>query len=404
MNTHRAISPLERIGALAALLLGAVILWPAAAGAEDPPKESDNAPLAAMTRDAKVAALKDNPGAVLAVDNERLAGKLKVAENDRDAATAKAVAAIASAKKEEVQKEEAKLTLADIKSGKLVSYGVTGGVSVALQWGTNTREVRQWTPAVTTMPYVAVLPAYWFEHDVTRKYCASSWTGEVIDAIKASQQSAQKHAEARYTDAVALLRAQRKRENAYPLADHQKTEARIAIADAYLAPRVWLDSKDGDTLLRLIVMVEASITDPDDAKREELKKSAIAAIASGIRNAARTSNCWWNKFGLWAGIPLEYSSTVAYVSSAEGEPNCKTADAAKSDCKIRKVSPKLAFGAAFMPNAYVSLLFGATFGTAPSRDAAPDADGSYKSSTERILWSLTLGVGGNLDIVGMFGK
>ncbi len=124
-------------------------------------------------------------------------GRAEAAEAIKKAENKQGVAEAAAQEAKE-QAAEAKRTAADVRSGKLIEYGVTAGVAVGFHTplprasgGTGLDTV-----AVATIPYVMLVPAYIGGDDATNAYCARSWVGgEFSDAADAAKLKARRRSE-----------------------------------------------------------------------------------------------------------------------------------------------------------------------------------------------------------------
>ena len=105
--------------------------------------------------------------------------------------------------------------------------------------------------------------------------------------------------------------------------------------------------------------------------------------------AAKDAACWQRRFGIWVGVPVNYDVTTT-VPNGDSKDTGQTAS--------RNVKPIVAFGGAFTPNAYFSVLLGVTVATV-TRDATVTT-GAF----DRTIWATTIGLGGNLDIVTALAK
>lgn len=128
-----------------------------------------------------------------------------LAEAESEAALAKA-----EAKDAKAEAEEAKADLAALKAGKLVRFGVTGGIGPILQVPLHRAVVDgatlQPTTAVGTMPYALFLPEFWRTSRPEQSiFCANHWAGK--DAEDAAQVAADNAAKKRADGRVRVLKA-----------------------------------------------------------------------------------------------------------------------------------------------------------------------------------------------------
>lgn len=250
------------------------------------------------------------------------------------------------------------LNAAEVRNGKLIEHGITGGVAVGVH-----APLGGGNAAPATIPYIMLLPGYWGANTgATNAYCASSWSGGA-DATKAAQSKARKRAEVVFDVAVSKLRASGMTSCPAKQKDSKGKEPPTWCDEADLSPdevsqvAKWLASRQRET----------------DAKQVELRQDIVASIAERYWNSANGTSCFGRKVGVWVGRPLDYKSSDA------GTP-----------AKDRSITSTVAFGVAFAPNAYVSVLFGVTYGT--------------NDDTKEAIWAISTGLGGNLDIATLVTK
>lgn len=287
-----------------------------------------------------------------------------------ETATLKEVAAEA-----EKDKEKAKLEVAEVRSGKLLQYGITGGVAVGAHIPLGRVEKEQAvlrTAAFATVPYVLFVPGYWGGKDARNAYCASEWSGtDFSDASAAATSKALKRAEIRYTATVDTMRA-------HDLLDTKAAEAANVLCGAEAELNVCEEFDIYASEVRSIHAIENLATKNQDQRqfKDARRAEMLRTIALHDWNPTLGTNCWGRRFGLWIGIPIDYTARVQFEK-----------DAGRLS---RDVDAMVSVGGAFLPNAYVSGLVGATYGLA--RKVADDDD------SKESVWSLNLAVGGNLDI------
>jgi len=116
---------------------------------------------------------------------------------------------------------------------------------------------------------------------------------------------------------------------------------------------------------------------PDKEVRVAAAK-ALVAQGEGVANATQTATqeykCPLSWLGAYIGFPLEFESTVEIPSQMF-----------RGSVDLR---PTGSFGLALTPNAVVSILLGLTA-----------SNFSRADQTESNIWTITLGIGGNLDLV-----
>ncbi len=270
------------------------------------------------------------------------------------------------------EQQDAKGTVEELRAGKLIASGVTGGIALALQFTSpwNNGEIKQKSPGVTAMPYVLLLPAYWGTPEAHRIACASSWNGgddHTVDV--AARAVARKKAERIFKGIEAELRAK-------PSLTNQ------VIVEKY---GIEYGSGGGDAVNAHFVgkVRNYAKLNPTSKEARDLKDSIIDSMTYVDWHAGKSGRCWTKKLGLWVGLPINFDASVAF--SAEKTPAMHT------------ITPKMAFGLAFAPNAYFTLLLGTTF-------SIVEREGSTSKPTETAIWSTTLAIGGNLDIATALSK
>ena len=322
----------------------------------------------------------------------------KAIHNQVAAAKTKADAAKAKAEAADAKATAAQGTVDQVKSGKLVSSGVTGGVAFAVQamGPFNNAAAKQTSAKGVVMPYILALPAYWGSPQATREACASSWNGGDDETIDSAARAVTRKRAARIFDVIEA-RLDVRRDT--PAAD-VVTELQLDYGDN----NVSLNMEIVEAVRKYSLMkaeaakaeaakTEAAKTEavkaPDDSTAtagaaEDYKKRILEWMAGLEFRTSRNARCWTKRFGLWIGIPLSYDATTTVPSGASGD---------KQPTASRTVKPVIAFGGAFSPNAYVSLLVGLTVGSV-TRDDKDD-----KTPIDRTIWATTVAVGGNLDVV-----
>lgn len=274
------------------------------------------------------------------------ASEAKVREDQARAATTRAAA----------EAKTADLSAAEVRNGKLIEHGITGGVAVGVH-----APLDGGNAAVATIPYLLLLPGYWGGTNSNNAYCASSWSGgDSVDATKAAQSKARKRAGILFDVAVSKLRA--------------RGTSGCDEADKDGKPRNWCKEAElSDQAVNQIAAWLANKSNRSEGEQLTLKEDIINSISESYWNSALAGRCLLRKFGAWVGRPLDYKI------SDSGTPT-----------KDRSVASTVAFGLAFAPNAYVSALAGVTYGTVDDTKAA--------------LWAISAGIGGNLDIATLLTK
>lgn len=256
--------------------------------------------------------------------------------------------------------------LDDLKSGKFIQYGITAGaalVAVSPSIGGDSSGIHQTGFGWTLMPYVMVVPGYWFVGgDITASYCASAYGNDVATA----QQKANAYSRRK---AVADLVGQDL--NTYNAGNTEQKEL-------FIAPRAF-------SVARIVPKSVKGSTSP--ATQKEIDDAIIANKSyHGDWNPNLSGKCGLTRFGFVLGKPASYNATVVSASKA---PETKA-----------QVDSDFAIGVAYAPNAYVTVMLvvapsSITIPGSPKTDTAPaGADKIGKFST------LMLGVGGNIDAIG----
>ncbi len=252
---------------------------------------------------------------------------------------------------------------ADFKSGKLIKYGITGGAALAVHIPTSENQVGA---GASAMPYLALYPFWWTalngpRGDITKAFCAESWlSGSRESAGDVADKLAEKLAKRRF-DQDTLAKAKKSCEKV-PLADAKKCKA-DAIDKAGAFP-----------------------TDKDEKQAEILKRTGWDTEKDG--------RCSWGRvFGFYWGLPASYNT------------NGKAPDT-KDTVKARDFKPVSSFGVAYAPVSAVSILVGYTWSHVT--DDAKDADTTtmpatpaYTGGVNHTVHSVSVSVGGNLDLVGV---
>ena len=307
---------------------------------------------------------------------------------DPTVAKAEAEAAVAKAKA-----EQAEAMYRDLASGKFIENGITGGLALTLQTPLlgDKSLVQQATAVTTTLtPYLLLVPGYWRQQPETNRFCASHWSTDIIRAQASADEMARQRATPvtttllNYVQAGLTLeevrgrsctRKQSKNDRSCAgkglthLSEGTYAYSRRIACDSATATSCAAKAPEKEELARLIDMMAQEMLD----------------WTPGVRGGVR--QCLVRKFGLWVGFPVNpYKARI-------------TADkfGMKSNVQ-REVNPVVSFGLAFAPNATISGLLGVTY----SRVTLPTMVDMEQN--EAGLWTFTLGIGGNLDIVNAFRK
>jgi hypothetical protein len=143
---------------------------------------------------------------------------------------------------------------------------------------------------------------------------------------------------------------------------------------------------DGDKKVNTDIVEAAKAyvgVDSDPNRKDEAEKyreDVVQWMAHMEWRASRAARCGLTLIGLWVGLPLKYEAMTS-VKYAE-----------KPDA-MRTVDPTIAFGLAFTPGSYLTVMLGLTASSVRLDDVQ-----------KRTLWSTTVALGGNLDIAGALTK
>ncbi len=181
----------------------------------------------------------------------------------------KTQAAQAEARLAQEAKERAEAQLNEAKTTKLIQLGVTAGFAVVGQSnspGGGTDGAKQVSFSLTTMPYLALVPAYWFIGDYNRTYCSSKFfAGDRVAATKAT-----------------LERVKQRKRLALPPEEQRN-----------------LDSADLDVRKKA-----------DD----DLAKTAMT-----VWDPEKDGKCAATYIGLWVGKPLAYNAVVTPATNVASQ-------------------------------------------------------------------------------------
>jgi len=233
--------------------------------------------------------------------------------------------------------------LSDVKGGKLIRYGITAGAAGVVSRGIDDAQQAFITG---TMPYIAVFPSWWWiEGSSSRAYCAAKFQGDDDPSGAAN-----KLAVSRTLDILYDLRT-----GATGDRKDQLDKDIAAVSDLEKA----LPLHHGDDRL--------------NPQTSSAAKAVLTYDKWDLRLAGSCPPVRW--FGGYFGIPSKFS--------ANGQPT--TTDKVGA----HDFQPLASFGLAFAPTASVAILVGATYSHVTSED-----------NSVHGAWALTLGLGGNLDVIG----
>jgi hypothetical protein len=304
-----------------------------------------------------------------AIDAAKAVQAAEIAKKDAKIAKAEAETKVAEAEatdsRNAAKEAEASLDLA--KSGKLMSSGITAGGARAIQtrapWGGEQKGTD-----VVAMPYLMVLPGYFGAPQPKREYCASAWgVGDDASATAAATGAARKVAR--------------------KLLDAIKADLRISMSvdDVVAAwfPDAQESQKQSAVAKKIVETTQQAITKQKDPQTKQegvqLEESALDSLTARAWNPTLRGKCGLNAFGLWLGKPLSYTTSTRV----------------DGDTKDREVKPIIAFGIGYTPHAYFSMLLGLTLATVKKSEDA---------TSSNTTWATTVGIGGNLDLLGSLFK
>ena len=273
--------------------------------------------------------------------------------------------------------EKASETVDVLKSGKLISSGLTGGLGFAVQVPARRVDgAKLLASKAVAMPYLMVLPFYFGAPEATRHYCASHWAGgNENTAQRAAMAIAEQRAELLFDSIVSAIRA------------GQQNDA--AIATQLLGDKTVVVKRDGQCMSvrvgeDLVTSIRSWVSARTGSAEAQARQRAhlVAWLAAQDWNPSLPGDCLSKKLGLWVGKPLSHKAKSTVRDTGEA---------------VREFSPIVAFGAGFSPNANFSLLIGLTVGSlADVRDANTSVDVTSLTGT--------LAIGGNLDLLGSLFK
>jgi hypothetical protein len=233
----------------------------------------------------------------------------------------------------------------DLKSGKLIQFGLTGGVAAAWHLPLSPTTAKLTSSDVSAMPYVALMPFYFRKADVTRAYCAARFFG------KGPQEAADIYARKLAFERYKIVKSR----PAHDLVGREKKMNEQLKKLPSSADGLSYDD------------IRFATGDSDGEKGWELGKPAV---------------CWDTSFGLYVGVPTAFD-TDTKLGNVE---------------KQRGAKPLVSGGLAIAPSAYFSLLLGFTFSNVKADDTK-DASGNVTAyGLNELVVSPVIALGGNLDL------
>lgn len=291
------------------------------------------------------------------------------AEKGADIKPADKPAAEAAAKPDE--KTEAEKELDKLKAGKLIRWGITGGVAPAFYQPLHYKKDAASVPAMGALTYVLMLPGYWRSRPEQNIYCANRWSGAENEA-----------AAARAADDLAVDRAKLIVERLLAAQKSGALKSGAATEIMCTDGRCVQDEPGVEALARKINL------GGDDADAARTTLTAIVQRSTFDWTSGISASCRSRMFGMWFGYPLKYTATVPR--------EVMTSTGVEYRRDRLEVQPIFATGLGFSPNAYVSLLAGISLGKA---NLPPGKD-----KDDELVVSFLFGLGGNLDLLGFLTK
>lgn len=165
--------------------------------------------------------------------------------------------------------------LSELKSGKLIRHGITGGIGPAFHvpLHRSSNEAMTIAPSnLSALTYVMLHPAYWGSRPEQDLYCANKWAGasDRADAIHASEASALKRAENRMELLFDVIRV------------HQAAEAPTITSDSIVSSgadrRMYRRLEKTEHLLTILSATHGStlysaVSPADRATRRDYERS-----------------------------------------------------------------------------------------------------------------------------------
>jgi len=272
------------------------------------------------------------------------------------------------AEKKPEEKSDAEKDLDKLKAGKLIRWGITAGVGPAFYAPLHTSGGRPAVPGVGAITYVMFHPFYWRNAPAQNIYCANQWSGTASETVAS-----------RAADDAAKERAE-------PLVENLLTAQKSGALDEYTVVNMICPNENCKPLAAEIIrLAEAANSASKNATQYKSTLNGIVQRYTLGWTSGIAAKCGSRRFGLWAGYPIKYSATLPYKDPMGDNKRDKL-----------EVTPLFAGGLGFSPNAYVSLLAGVSFGHV---NLPPGKD-----KDDELVVSLIMGIGGNLDILGLLTK
>jgi len=227
--------------------------------------------------------------------------------------------------------------LSSFDSKKFIKYGVTAGFAVNVQ----VEAARQKATAITTMPYLMLVPAYWVLGDVQADYCSTAYGDDSAAALSAAK-------------AYATAKAE----------DAMSAGEKIAY-NAIQTPR-------------------AVDIDKDAGEKSPKTKEGWIKKKTGW-NITKGGKCGLTHLGVFIGKPLSFDANAA---ASDGDTPSK-----------QTVTGVAAFGIGYLPNANVTLLLGLSYDSITVQGVAAMGDTPATPESLKNFWTPMIGFGGNVDLL-----
>lgn len=370
------------------------------------------------------------------------------ARTSKAAAKASETAAVAA----EDSADKAKAHAADVKSGKLLEYGVTAGMAFSVQFPAFVGSSKSFkladSASLSALPYAAFLPGYWSSAAAQNKYCASQWTGtsaeaqvaadslardqvapmvdSLIDLFKATPDKSRRHSLVRRLTDLGFIN---------PLSSLNAIAELLEDGDVQCAAGIYRSAvsavsndfsaqQSGSRFLELLVDLQTGCPSENDDDEKATIRTALEALdADSVRVndileklAEHESTTTSEASRKTIRVALANLLALDILDWKVGEP---------AYCWDRKfgifigspigykaeftyggesagefdVSQGVSAGLAFMPNAYVSILLGFSYATADVK-TKNDLGAEIGDSVDVVQFSVS--VGGSLDLLTLF--
>lgn len=274
--------------------------------------------------------------------------------------------------------------VANVRSGKLISSGITAGIAGVAHIPLGNAIS---TTAVGSMPYVMAHPFYWQSTQAQNTYCASNWAlgGDEAAASQAAYAIAKKKGERSFQSVENALRPY----VGTPTKDDPKKiapELESHITNEYISNSSDHKAVATSVVARTLAWLRVKAAGSPEANEwlAHERASIVELIATLTWNHVWPANCLTRKLGVWVGLPITYSTATEFGNGEGTDARGK-----------REVKPTIAFGVGFSPNAYLSILAGFSINTVER--AANPAAGAPAGDVSAATF--VAGVGGNLDVL-----